>query len=118
MSKFNLILQQFDKIKKGIPLYFELSFWTLFEPNRPQCVPENLTLIPIQYCRNANTTADDDYGDEVTKNSISLFGCLSRLLKFSAVDKGERPLMTFDIRVGRGFKIAPKIRRYRVGRGR
>ena len=61
-----MILQQFDKKKK---LYFGLSFWTIFEPNRPQCVPENLTLIPIQYCRNANTTADDDYGDEVTKKT-------------------------------------------------
>ena len=60
-------MQQFDERKKEIPLYFELSSWTIFEPNRPQCVPENLTLIPIQYCRNANTTADDDYGDEVTK---------------------------------------------------
>ena len=26
--------------------------------------------------------------------------------------------MTSDIRVGRGSKIAPKIRRYRVGQGR
>ena len=31
---------------------------------------------------------------------------------------GERPLMTADIRVGRGSKIAPKIGRYRVGQGR
>ena len=30
----------------------------------------------------------------------------------------ERPLMTSDIRVGRGSKIAQKIGRYRVGQGR
>ena len=30
----------------------------------------------------------------------------------------ERPLMTSDIRVGRGSKIAPKMGRYRVGQGR
>ena len=30
----------------------------------------------------------------------------------------EHPLMTSDIRVGRGSKIAPKIGRYRVGQGR
>ena len=30
----------------------------------------------------------------------------------------ERPLMTSDIRVGRGSKIAAKIGRYRVGQGR
>ena len=30
----------------------------------------------------------------------------------------ERPLMTSDIRVGRGSKIAPKMGRYRVGKGR
>ena len=30
----------------------------------------------------------------------------------------KRPLMTSDIRVGRGSKIAPKIGRYRVGQGR
>ena len=30
----------------------------------------------------------------------------------------ERPLMTSNIRVGRGSKIAPKIGRYRVGQGR
>ena len=30
----------------------------------------------------------------------------------------ESPLMTSDIRVGRGAKIAPKIRHYKVGQGR
>ena len=30
----------------------------------------------------------------------------------------ERPLMTSNIRVGRGSKIAPEIERYRVGQGR
>ena len=30
----------------------------------------------------------------------------------------ERPLMTSDIRVGRGSKIAHKIGRYRVGQGK
>ena len=30
----------------------------------------------------------------------------------------ERPLMTSDIRVGRGSKIAPKKGRYRAGQGR
>ena len=30
---------------------------------------------------------------------------------------GESPLMTSDIRVGRGSKIAPKMGRYRLGQG-
>ena len=30
----------------------------------------------------------------------------------------ERLVMTSDIRVGRGSKIAPKVGRYRVGQGR
>ena len=30
---------------------------------------------------------------------------------------GQHPLMTSDNRVGRGFKIGPKIRLYRLGQG-
>ena len=43
---------------------------------------------------------------------------LIRKAKYEESLAREPPLLTSDIRVGRGSKIAPKIERYRVGDGR
>ena len=51
--------------------------------------------------------------------NLEIFSCdLHKKIVSADVLVRERPLMTSDIRVGRGVQDIPKIRHYRVGQGR
>ena len=52
----------------------------------------------------------------IYSNNLTIQGVDFGILEFVLLR--ERPLMTSDIRVGRGSKIAPKMGRYREGQGK